>query len=117
LPSGEDGRHLLDVETFEQARLAWPEPGWDMLFLLPDAPLDPGRVKPRKLSLPPAAPEHLARYVASEWADEDNPFRAWCRARLDYAAEHPDGPLGHPLDLLAEHRRPNRKAAAPSPIQ
>jgi hypothetical protein len=68
-------------------------------------------VKPRERPCP-AAPERLCRFVAAEWADRDDPFRAWCLARLDFVTAYPDGPLGDSLDVLAEHRRIKRAAAA-----
>jgi hypothetical protein len=37
----EDGRYWVDVDGWEQARSVWPNPGWDILFTLPDEPFDP----------------------------------------------------------------------------
>lgn len=58
---------------------------------------------------PPAGPKPLCRYVAAKWPDESDPFRAWCRARADFAAEYPDAPLG---GVLAEHCRIKKEAAS-----
>jgi len=66
-------------------------------------------MRPRQKPPEPAAPERLVRYVPHEWPGEADPFRAWCRARLDYSKAHPDGGLGDPLDCLAEHRRLRRE--------
>ena len=50
--------------------------------------------------------------MPSEWRDEPDPFRSWCKARLKFAAENPGTVLGDPLDCLAEHRRLKRQAAS-----
>jgi hypothetical protein len=61
----------------------------------------------------PPVPEKLCRFVAAEWPDED-PFGAWCKARLGFVSEYPDTVLG---DVLAEHRRLRREAASLRPLR
>jgi hypothetical protein len=51
-------------------------------------------------------------FHGDEWADHDDPFRAWCRARLDFVSENPHTVLGHPIDVLREHRRLRIEAAS-----
>ena len=61
----------------------------------------------------PPAPETLCRYVADEWRGEADPFRAWCKARLEFIKEHGYGTvLGDPLDVIGEHFRLKREAAS-----
>ena len=52
----------------------------------------------------PAAPEPLCRFVAAEWAHEDDPLMAWHSARFHYAVETWPGPLGNPVDVMREKR-------------
>jgi hypothetical protein len=58
----------------------------------------------RRQEVGPAVPERLARFVASEWAGEEDPLMAWHSARFDYAVETYPGPLGSPIDRLRDKR-------------
>jgi hypothetical protein len=69
-------------------------------------------VKRRQHTIGPSVPEALCRFVPSEWAGAEDPFRAWSVARLEIAKEYDDTPIGDPVDVLRENYLTKRRMLA-----